>query len=116
MFKMNMFIHKNVMMIMMKIFLEKYGEARLEMHLHKMINLMTQFVMTINNLQRWMIIQKKTIWMIYKIMIKIYGNINITNMETNFIDTEYDEGEDEDEDACSTTLAGWCSKNNTKYL
>ena len=36
-------------------------------------------------------------------------DIHVTNLETNFIDTEYDESEDEDD--YNTTLAGWCSKN-----
>lgn len=39
---------------------------------------------------------------------------NIDGIQTYFIDVEDDEGEDEDE--YNTTLAGWCSKNNIKYL
>ena len=39
---------------------------------------------------------------------------NIDGLQTNFIDVEDDEGEDEDE--YNTNLAGWCSKNNIKYL
>ena len=42
------------------------------------------------------------------------GGIHVTNVETNFIDTEYDESEYEDD--YNTTLVGWCSKNNIRYL
>ena len=35
------------------------------------------------------------------------GDIHVTDLETNFIDTEYDESEDEDD--YNTTLAGWCN-------
>ena len=44
----------------------------------------------------------------------ISGDIHVTDLETNFIDTEYDEIEDEDD--YNTTLAGWCSKNNIRCL
>jgi len=39
---------------------------------------------------------------------------NIDGLQTNFIDVEDDEGENEDD--YNTTLEGWCSKNNIKYL
>ena len=40
----------------------------------------------------------------------ISSDINVTDLETNFIDIEYDESEDEDD--YNTTLVGWCRKNN----
>ena len=42
------------------------------------------------------------------------GDIHVTDLEINFIDTEYNECEDEDN--YNTTLVGWCSKNNIRYL
>ena len=39
---------------------------------------------------------------------------NIDGVQTYFIDVKDDEGEDEDE--YNTTLVGWCSKNNIKYV
>ena len=41
------------------------------------------------------------------------GN-NTDGLESSFNDNEDDESEDEDDE--NTTLAGWCNKNNIKYL